>query len=53
MEARGKQLKKSAWFRPADSIVLAGEMKKVLEEEDKRLNLNIIIIERGGTSLKN
>ena len=59
---QGKLLKKSAWFRPADSVVfvpatpggeLAGEMRKVVEEEGSRLKMHIKIIERGGTSLKN
>ena len=57
-----KLLSKTAWFRPADSVAfmpatpggeLASEMRKVLEEEGKRLSMNIRVIEKSGTKLKN
>ena len=56
-----KLLSKAAWFRPADSVAfmpatpggeLSSEMKKVLEEEGKRLSMNIRVIEKSGTKLK-
>ena len=58
---REKQLKKAAWFRPADSVAFfpatpGGELvtmvRKVLEEEGIRLKLNIRAVETGGISLK-
>ena len=58
---REKQLKKSAWFRPADSVAffpatpgseLLGVIRKVLEEEGRRLNMSIRVVETGGISLK-
>ena len=57
-----KLLSKAAWFRTADSVSfipatpggeLASEMRKVLEEEGKRLSMNIRVIEKSGTKLKN
>ena len=58
---RTKQLKKASWFRPADSVAFfpatpGGELvvmvRKVLEEEGRRLKLAIRAVETGGISLK-
>ena len=58
---REKQIKKSAWFRTSDSVAflpatpgseLAGEMRRVFEEEWRRVSMNIRVMERGGLSIK-
>ena len=62
-EARRKKklISKGAWYRPADAVFfapatpggeLAKQLQKVVEEESKRLNLNIKTVETGGISLK-
>lgn len=58
---RSKLLKKAGWFRPADTVLfvpvtphseLAGEVRKVVEVEGRRLGLRVRVVERGGVSLK-
>ena len=59
--ARKKGLKKSSWFRPADVVLfipatpegeLAGKVREVVEEESKRLDFKVKVVERGGTTMK-
>ena len=54
-------LKKGSWFRPADAVLfvpatpgaeLADKVKEVVEEESKRLNFKVKVVERGGTTMK-
>ena len=56
-----KQIAKMAWFRPADTVLrvpytpdsaLAGRVKTVVEEEARRLKLNVKVVEGGGIPLK-
>ena len=58
---RKKNIAKAAWYRPADTVVfipatpggkLTEKLRDVLQEEGKRLNLNIKAVEQGGISLK-
>ena len=58
---RKKQLKRASWFRPADTVLfvpvtpkseLAGRVRRVVEEEGRRINLKVRVVERGGVSLK-
>ena len=58
---RKKTLAKATWYRPADTVVfipatpggrLTEKLRDVLQEEGKRLNLNIKTVEQGGISLK-
>ena len=58
---RKKLLAKSAWFRPADSVMrvpctpgalLVTQVRKVVEEESKRLGLRIKVQEGAGVSLR-
>ena len=55
-----KILKKSSWYRPADVVgfypasprgELASEIKKILCEEGKRINMDLRLRETGGPSL--
>ena len=56
-----KTLTKAAWFRPADTVTfipaypgdkLTEQLRAVLEEEGRRLQLSIKAVETGGVSLK-
>ena len=58
---RKKSLAKATWYRPADTVVfipatpggrLTEQLREVLDEESKRLNLKIKAVEQGGISLK-
>ena len=59
--ANKKRLKKSSWYRPADVVLfipatpeaeLAGKVREVVEEESKRLDFKVRVVERGGTTMK-
>ena len=59
--SKRKMLKKGSWFRPADAVLfvpatpgaeLADKVKEVVEEESKRLNFKVKVVERGGTTMK-
>ena len=56
-----KQIAEMAWFRPADTVLrvpytpdsaLAGRVRTVVEEEARRLKLNVKVVEGGGIPLK-
>ena len=58
---RKKRLKKSSWYRPADVVLfvpstpeaeLAEKVREVVEEESKRLDFKVKVVERGGTTMK-
>ena len=58
---RRKQIKKSAWFRPSDSVLfcpatpnseLAARQRKVVEEEGRRLGVKVRVVERAGMSMR-
>ena len=58
---RRKQIKKSAWFRPSDSVLfcpatpnseLATRQRKVVEEEGRRLGVKVRVVERAGMSMR-
>ena len=58
---RAKSLKKAAWFRPADAVLflpatpdslLADRTREVVNQEGKRLGLNVKVVERAGISMK-
>ena len=58
---RKKALAKVSWYRPADTVIfipatpggkLTEKLRDVLQEEGRRLNLNIRAVEQGGVSLK-
>ena len=54
-------MKRAAWFRPADAVLflpatpdslLADKTREVVNQEGKRLGLNVKVVERAGISLK-
>ena len=58
---RRKRMKRAAWYRPADTVLfcpatpgseLASRLRKVAEEEGKRINLRVRVVEKGGVSLR-
>ena len=58
---KGRNLKRAAWFRPADSVlflpatpdsVLADRVREVVNQEGRRLGVTIKVVERAGVSLK-
>jgi hypothetical protein len=58
---RRKRMKRAAWYRPADTVLfcpatpgseLAHRLRRVAEEEGRRINLKVRIVEKGGVSLR-
>jgi hypothetical protein len=61
VDRRRRKRLKASWYRPADTVMflpstpgseLANRARKVVEEECKRLNINVRVAERAGTSLR-
>jgi hypothetical protein len=56
-----KRMKGAAWYRPADTVLfcpatpgseLANKLREVVEEEGRRINLRVRVVEKGGVSLR-
>ena len=54
-------ISKTAWFHPHDTVLfvpvtpqseLASKVREVVEEEGKRINVKVRLVEKAGTSLK-